>query len=432
MTRESYATRLGFLLGILGGSIGVGNVWRFSYMVGTNGGSAFFIPYIIALICLGIPAIMMELAYGRHFRSGPVDSHARSGLPFGRKLGILVILMGLLGFSYYLVLVSWTLKYFIAAFTDGFWLAIPESYFNDYVHNGWQRFGFHILTVCICALVATLGIRRGLEPVTKFIMILFFLLIAGLALHSLTLPGVGEAMHFLFYPDLSRITPEIWLLALGQLFYSLGIGGMVLITYGSYMPAEFDIPRTARFIVIGDTVTAILCGIVIFPVIFTIGAEPAAGIGLVFFTLPSVFSQVDGGQILGCLFFTGFLFAALSTGLFVIEYLAEPLIYVVGWSRPRAVLVAAASLWLVGLPWCYNIDWLSKLDIFNQVMARPLWSLLVPIGFLWIYGMHRALEEINRNAAHPVGRWWGMWAKYGLPVVIAVIYIGGLWEMFRH
>jgi neurotransmitter:Na+ symporter, NSS family len=429
MLRETYATRFGFILGILGGSIGMANIWRFSYMAGTNGGSAFFIPYIIALICVGLPAIMMELAYGRHFRGGPVDAHSRSGLPFGKQLGTLVMCLSALGFSYYLVLVSWTLKYFFAALTSSFWSAVPKEYFEDYVHNGTQRFAFHFIAVAFCASVAMLGIRKGLEPVTKFMMIIFFLLIAGLALHSLTLPGMKEAMHFLFFPNLSEITPTIWLMALGQVFTSVGIGGIVLVTYGSYMPSEFDIPKTAWLIILGDTTASILCGIVIFPVIFTIGAEPTAGIGLVFFTLPSMFSQIAGGQIIGLLFFTGFLFAALSTGLFIIEYLSEPLIYVLKWSRRRSVLTVGVGLWLAGIPWCYNIDWLTMLDLFNVLAARPLYSLLVPIGFLWIYSVHKAHAEVNLNSTLPVGAWWRYWAKFGLPIAIAVIYISGVWQL---
>ena len=432
MTRESYATRIGFILGILGGSIGMGNVWRFSYMAGTNGGSAFFIPYIVALVVIGLPAIMMELAYGRHFRGGPVGSHTRSGLPYGKQFGIAVMLMGLLGYSYYLVLVSWTLKYFVASLTGSLWSAVPEEYFNDYVYVGTQRFVFHFITVAICGGVVLLGIRKGIEPITKYMMILFFILIACLAAYSLTLSGAAEAMHFLFYPDLSLITAKTWLMALGQVSYSIGIGGVVLITYGSYMPSEFDIPKTAMLIVIGDTVAAILCGIVIFPVVFTMAAEPASGIGLVFFTLPSVFSQLSGGQVIGFLFFTGFLFAALSTGLFVTEYLAEPLIYVLKWSRRKAVLTVALSYWLIGIPWCYNIDWLSKLDLLNLIIVRPVASLLVPIGFLWIYSVHKAHQEVNLSSDYPVGNWWRSWSKFGIPIAIMLIYFFGLWSLMTE
>ena len=426
MIRESYATRLGFILGILGGSIGMGNVWRFSYMAGTNGGSAFIIPYIIALIVIGIPTIMMELAYGRHFRGGPVGSHSRSGLPFGKQIGTAVMFMGLLAYSYYLVLISWTLKYFVASLSGSLWSAVPEDYFNDYMNVGIQRYIFHFVTVAICGAVVLFGIRKGIEPITKYMMILFFLLITSLAIYSLTLPGATAALHFLFYPDLSLITPKTWLMALGQVSYSIGIGGIVLITYGSYMPAEFDIPKTAMLIVIGDTLSSILCGIVIFPVVFTMAAEPAAGIGLVFFALPSVFAQIPGGQIIGVLFFTGFLFAALSTGLFVMEYMAEPLIYVLKWSRPKAVMTVAVSYWLVGIPWCYNIDWLSQLDLLNLIIVRPVASLLVPIGFLWIYSACKAHAEVNMGSAYPVGNWWPTWSKYGLPVAIMLIYVWGL------
>ena len=432
MSRESYATRLGFILGILGGSIGMGNVWRFSYMAGTNGGSAFFLPYVIALVVIGIPAIMMELAYGRHFRGGPVGSHSRSGLPYGKQFGIAVMIMGLFSYSYYLVLVSWTLKYFVASFTGSIWAGEPEAYFNDYVYNGSQRFVFHFVTVALCGAVVTLGIRKGIEPITKYMMILFFVLIVSLALYSLSLPGATAALEFLFYPDLSKITAKTWLMALGQVSYSIGIGGVVLVTYGSYMPSEFDIPKTAMAIVLGDTLAAILCGIVIFPVVFTLAAEPAAGIGLVFFTLPTVFAQLPGGEIIGFLFFTGFLFAALSTGLFVTEYMAEPLIYVFNWSRKKAVLAVVMSYWLIGIPWCFNIDWLSAIDIINMVIVRPVASLLVPIGFLWIYSVSKAHAEVNKNSAYPVGRWWCNWSKFGIPLAIMLIYFFGLWGLITE
>jgi len=430
--RESYATRLGFILGILGGAIGVGNVWRFSYMAGTNGGSAFFIPYVIAMVLIGIPAIMLELAYGRRFRGGPIDAHDRSGLPAGKQLGILVMCMGGIGFSYYMVLISWTMKYFFATFTADFWSAVPQEYFERHVREGSERFIFHFVTVALCALVALLGIRKGLEPVTKYMMMVFFLLVAGLAVYSLTLPGARQGLEFLFYPDFSKITATTWLMALGQIFYSIGVGGMVIITYGSYMPDEFDIPKTTILLVAGDTLVAVLCGIVIFPMVFTMGAEPAGGIGLVFFTLPSVFLGIPGGQFVGIVFFTGFFFAALSTGLFVMEYLSEPLIYVAKWGRRRSVLTVATGLWLLGIPWCYNMDWLRKFDLFNQVAARPLWFLLVPIAFLWFYSASKAREEVNKGSEFPVGRWWEPWSKYFLPIAVTAIYVWGLRGMLTH
>lgn len=427
--RETYATRLGFFLGLLGGAIGMGNVWRFSYMAGTNGGSAFFIPYITAVVVVGIPLLMLELAYGRHFKGGPVTAHAASGLPAGRSLGVIVMLLALLGFSYYMVLISWTLKYFTASFTEALWRAEPQAYFADYVHRGWQRFAFHFATVMICASVILLGVRKGLEPVTKYMVIGLFLLLLGLASYSLMLPGAVAGLKFLFVPDLSKITATTWLMALGQIFFSIGIGGSVIITYGSYMQDHFDIPRTAVLIVLGDTVAAILCGIVIFPAVFAMGSEPAGGIGLVFFTLPRVFADMPAGQFAGAAFFTGFLFAALSTGLFAVEFLAEPLIYVARRSRRQAVALVAVALWLLGIPWVYNIDWLSLLDIFNVVLSRPLTSILVPVGFLWLYSAARAHAEVNKGARIRVGAWWPLWTKYALPAVILVLYVWGILEL---
>lgn len=427
-TRESFASGAGFLLSALGAAVGVGNIWRFPYMAGSNGGGAFLIPYLAAVLILAVPAVMLELSYGRHFRGGPVIAHQRSGLPHGRALGYIVIALSVVGFSYYLVLTSWTLKYCISALSGSLWSTDPHALFSEYMHVGWQRYVYHLATVLLCAGVVHFGIRNGIEPVMKYMVAILFVLLLALAAYSLTLPGAARGLSFLFSPDLSKITSRVWLMALGQVLFSVGIGGTVLVTYGSYMQDSFDIPRMAVGIVLGDTLAAILAGVAIFPAVFTMGAQPTEGVGLVFYTLPAVFAAMPGGHIFGPLFFIGLFFAAASTGLFAVEFLCEPLIYAEKWDRRNAVIFVAVLLWAVGLLWCNNLKWLSVFDLVNAVLSLPLTAILVPIGFLWIYGAGKALEEVNKNSQWTVGKYWPIWAKYGLPLVIFMIYARGVWE----
>jgi NSS family neurotransmitter:Na+ symporter len=304
---QKWGSQLGFIFAASAATIGLGNVWRFPYLAGENGGGAFIIAYIAAVLLLGIPLMIMELSAGSIKAGGPVKTFKK--LTQEKSIfGWLVVGLTILVMSYYLVLTGWTLSYALQS------LGGEIQSFADF-RNGYGSLSHFLIVSALTAFVIANGIK-AIERLSKLLMPLFFVVILGLTAYSLTLPGNTQALSFLFTPNFNTLlSPKLWILAIGQAFYSLGVGQGVLITYGSFLPKSVDLPRSIGAVAIFETGVALLSGLMIFPLVFSFGLNPAQGSELAFTVLPAAFANIPAGQILAILFFWLLFLAAISSSI---------------------------------------------------------------------------------------------------------------------
>ncbi len=429
--RQSFAGAFGVLMALIGVAVGLGNVWRFPYMAAAFGGGAFLLLYLLILAAFGIPALVAELALGRMTRRGPVGAFTRIGMPGGRFVGWALFITILMAASYYTVVVSWVLRYFLISLDGRIGRIAPESFF-DSVLQGFR--GQFILTAFILALVAVallLGIRNGVERVSKFGMPLLFLSLIALMVRSLTLPGAGEGLKFYLVPDFSKLDFSVATAALGQVFFSMSLGGTFMLTYASYLKPDVNLKRTGLGVGIGETLVAILAGFVIVPAAFALGLELDSGPPLTFITALSIFARILAGATFAAAFFGLFFFAVFLSDVALVEVLVAGAADGLGWNRKVGIVAFCAAILALGVIPMLSLDYILKSDLFWGSTMQPLGSAFALIGLAWVVGLGRSLEEVNRgNAGRPVGRVWFYWIKYVVPVGIALILALGLHDLF--
>ncbi len=339
--RDSWS-RMGFLLASIGAAVGVGNIWRFPYMAGMNGGGAFLVPYFVGVLLFSLPLMLLELDAGRSFR-GSVLTVFRKVCPRCRLAGLLPLGISLGVAGYYLVVTGWSLAYFTFSL-PGY---IPFGEFTSSL----MPLGFFLISLTITSIIISRGIKRGIERLSMVLMPVFFLLIVCLAAYSLTLPGAGEGLAFYLTPEPSALmNPGIWVLGIVQAFFSLAIGYGILLTYASYLSKKQDIRKYAVGIAGADTLIALLGGLLVFPIVFTFGLDPSAGSGLTFLSLPGIFSSIPWGQLLGAAFFLLLFVAGLTSAVGLIEVGASGLIDELSWTRRKSALACTAVILAVGIP----------------------------------------------------------------------------------
>ncbi len=342
MPREKWSSGIGFILAGIGSAVGIGNIWRFPYIVGANGGGAFLIPYLIAVFLFSMPLMMLEFALGRHFKTSVVPTFAAIGKRFRIAGFFLVFIMGVI-LSYYLVITSWVLAY---SFFFILGISVPFPAFID----SYYPLLFFLISGSISFFVVRAGIKQGIEKLSKILIPLLFVMLIILLAFSLSLPGALKGVEFYLTPDLSKLSnPFVWTAAFGQAFFSLSVGVGIMLTYGSYMRDE-NIARSAGIITISDLFVAILGGFVVFPIVFSFGLDPASGVNLAFVTLPPIFHEIRFGILLGSVFFLLLFFAALTSAVSMLEVPVATLIDSFGFERKKATLIVSASIMLIGLP----------------------------------------------------------------------------------
>ena len=416
----------------IGIAVGLGNVWRYPYMAGAFGGGAFLLVYLAVLLAFGIPALMAELTLGRMTRRGPVGAFRRIGMPGGDAAGWVLFVTVLMALSYYTVVVGWVLRYTLLSASGAIARVEPQTFF-DALLGGFS--GQLAMTAAVLALVAAvliLGIEDGIERVSKLGMPLLFLLMLVLMVRSLTLPGAAEGLRFYLVPDFSAIDAGVVAAALGQVFFSLSLGGTFLVTYASYLPAEVDLRRSAIGIGIGETLAALLAGFVILPAAVALGLELASGPPLTFITAPAIFARIPAGPLFATLFFGLLFFAAFLSDVAGFEVLVAGVCDERGWRRRTAVLVFCGAALLLGVIPMLSLDYILKSDLLWGSTMQPLGSAFALLGLGWVVARGRTLAEINRGGkGRPVGRLWLFWIRYVVPAGIAVILLLGLRDLFR-
>lgn len=355
--REKWSSNLGFILASIGSAVGLGNIWRFPYIVGINGGGAFLIPYLIAVFLCGLPLMMIEFAMGRHFKNSVVPTLSAIKKRF-RFAGLFIVcVMGVI-LSYYLVITSWVLAYSVF-FIVG--VPVPFSAFTD----SYYPLLFFLISGIVSFVVVRAGVRRGIEKLSKLLIPVLSGMLCVLVVFSLSLPGAMRGIEFYLTPDLSKLfDPFVWTAAFGQAFFSLSVGVGIMLTYGSYM-GEARIVKSAAVITVSDLLVAILSGFMIFPIIFSFGLDPAAGVKLAFVALPPVFQAMSFGSFWGAVFFLLLFFAALPPAVSMLEVPVATLIDSYGFKRKKATWIVSLIVMLIGLPSALSYTTL-QLELFGE------------------------------------------------------------------
>ncbi len=425
--RETFSGRWGMVLALLGVAIGLGNFWRFPYMMGIFGGGAFLAIYLVVVVAFGVPAMLAELALGRATRQGPVQALEQSGLPGGKAIGLLLFVGVGMAMTYYLVVLGWLLAFFfvsLGAVTGGAELT-SETFAA--LHARWplQMFCSAIVAAAAAAVVSR-GVRAGIERTSRLFLPLFGVLTMVLAAWSLTLPGAGAALGYVFTIDFSALTPRAVMAAVGQAFFSLGLGGTFLVIYGSYLPAEAPLSRRAFTTAAGDVGASLLGVLVIMPVAFSYGLSPASGPSLLFEVLPVAFRQMPGGAVFGALFFLGLTSIAFLSGVAAIEVLVGTLADLRGWPRQRTAWLVSGALVVLGLPAMLSLDYIVWSDLVWGSTMQPIGSVAAMSALAWGLGRRLAKKQLEHEGIVP--RWVGYWIfaiRYVVPVAVIVALLSG-------
>lgn len=448
--REKFGSRLGFILVSAGCAIGIGNVWRFPYVVGQNGGGIFVLLYLIFLLAMGIPVLTMELAVGRASRKGAVRSYQALEKP-GAKWhihGWFCILGCYLLMMYYTTVAGWMLSYFVKFLTGQFQPGQTteqiSGIFSELLSSPLEMTIWMGIMVVAGFLVCSRSLQKGLERISKVMMSVLLLLIVVLAIHSLTLEGMGKGLRFYLMPSLSQVkevgVTNVVVAAMNQSFFTLSLGIAAMEIFGSYMNRERTLPGEAVQIGILDTFVAIMSGLIIFPACFSFGVEPDAGPALIFQTLPNVFVNMAGGRIWGTLFFLFMTFASFSTVIAVFENIISFCMEMFHISRKRAVLINGIIVFFASLPCVlgYNLwsglhliggrDVLDSEDFLVSNILLPLGSLVYLLfcvtKFGW--GFDKYYAECNTGKGMKLPRILKPYFQFVLPILILVIFVQGI------
>jgi NSS family neurotransmitter:Na+ symporter len=387
-----WSSRFAFILAATGSAVGLGNIWKFPYITGENGGGAFVFIYLLCILAIGIPIMIAETMLGRRGRQSPINTMKTLAEEAGADanwhyLGWLGVIAGFLILSYYSVIAGWAGSYVLKSVTGSFSDASAteiKAIFDGFVGSPLQLMFWHTLFMTVTMYVVSQGVKGGLEKAVRFLMpSLFFILILMVG-YSMTSGAYQEGLAFLFTPDFSEVTGDSVLTAMGHAFFTLSLGMGAIMVYGSYLPKNVSIAKTVFIIAGADTAVALLSGIVIFPIVFANGLEPSAGPGLLFQSLPIAFGNMGGGLIFGTLFFVLLVFAALSSSISLIEPAVAWLIENRKMSREMACLWSGLITWVVGLGTVFSFNVGSEFKIFGKTIFDLLdyltANLMLPIG----------------------------------------------------
>ena len=442
-----WTSRLGFVLALAGSAVGLGNIWRFPYVAGENGGGAFVLVYLLCVFGIGLPIMMSEVLIGRRGRRNPVATMALLGEEEGhashwRLVGGIGIFTGFLILSFYSVIAGWTIAYVFEGGSGAF-VAADAARVNGIfssLTSAWVVTGlWHTLFMLLTVGVVVLGVEQGLERAVRVLVPALVALMLVLLGYSMMSGSFAEGFVFLFEPRFEDLTGEGVLEALGQAFFTLSVGMGAVMAYGAYLPENESIPRSAMAVVIADTSIAILAALVIFPIVFAHGLDPAAGAGLVFQSLPIAFGQMPGGSFVAVVFFLLLTFAAWTSAISLMEPAVAYFIESRGWSRVRAAVSVGVTIWLLGFltvlsfgPWAElrflrgtlfdNIDFLS-----NNILL-PLGGLAIVVFAGWVMAQNSTADELDPAAGRGY-RLWRFSARYIAPIAVVLVLLNAV-EIF--
>ncbi len=440
-----------FIMAVAGSAVGLGNIWKFPYITGENGGGAFVIVYLACIAVIGLPILTAEIMLGRRGRMSPVNSMIALARDANRSkwwglLGVMMMLAAFLILSFYSVIAGWAIPYVGQAVVGSFANATPDEIggiFGGLLASPWQLLLWHTVFMVLTVGVSGIGVKAGIERAVTILMPSLFIILAVLIIYNMMADAssFGKAVKFMFNPDFSKLTSEAILTAIGHAFFTLSIAGGAVFAYGSYLDSKASIGVTSVAIAGIDTLVALMAGLAIFPIVFANGLEAGSGPGLVFVTLPIAFGQMPGGQIIGTLFFVMLVFAAWTSSISMLEAIVEWL-QERGLSRGKASATVAGSAWLLGLTTVLSLNlWKgfhplgfierfegkTLFDLYDYLTANimlPLGALLMAVFAGWI--MTRASTEEELAMRGPVYRVWRFLIRYVAPIGIGAIFIANL------
>ena len=438
-TRSHWSSRWAFILVTAGSAIGLGNIWKFPYMTGTNGGSAFVLIYLACIAAIGVPLLMAETLLGRRGQANPVQAMRTVIAEAGASrlwvgIGYFGITAAVLILAFYSVVAGWILEYLLRSLS-GFSGITRESAAADFdalLANPTRLVLWHSVFMAMTALVVARGVTSGIERANKIMMPALFLIIVGLIGYGIIAADMPAAFRFMFHFDFSEVKREVVLSAMGHSFFTLSLGMGAIMAYGSYLDRGTSITRTAFYVALADTAIALMAGLAIFAIVFAQGLAPASGPGLILQTLPLAFSQMPGGTVIGPLFFVLVAFAAWTSSISLIEPFAALLIERAGVSRTAAVWGISSGIWLLGVAVALSFNLWSEFKVFGQnifdlldtittKIMMPLTGLLIALFVGWVMKSPHVAEEIGLRGAGL--RLWHNVLRYLSPLAIILIFL---------
>jgi NSS family neurotransmitter:Na+ symporter len=365
-SREQWTSRLGFIAAAVGSAVGLGNMWRFSYLTAEKGGAAFVALYLVFTAVIGLPIMLAELTIGRGSGKSPIEALGHYGGAKWRWLGVIFVLAGFIILSYYGVIAGWTVRYALEAIFVGF-PADPAAHFGA-ISEGWTAFGFHIVFMAATMVIVMRGVTKGIERVAMIAMPVLFVLVCGIALYAFTLEGSGEGYRYYLNADFSNVLDiDVVTAAASHSFFSLSLGMGAILTFASYLPRDSDLPRESVLIAGVDFGVAFLAGLMVFPLIFALGLSDGIAestIGALFVALPKAFAEMGGmGRFVGFCFFMTLVVGAITSAISLLEVVVASAVDGLGWSRKRAVLVMGGIITLLGGLSAARIEVLDVMEV---------------------------------------------------------------------
>ena len=444
--KTQWSSHRAFLLAAIGVAVGLGNIWRFPYITGVNGGGAFVLVYCLCVAVLGVPLAMAEIAIGRRGGGSAVGTMNKlttdeGSSSFWKSVGWQAILAPIVGLMYYSVVAGWTMDYAVSALFGTFEgvdnANSAGAIFADLTNDTPRMMLSHGIFIGLTIFIVAAGIRNGLERAVKSLMPALFAILLVLVAYSAFTADFAGGLAYLFRPDFTKLNSGVVLMAIGQAFFSMAVAVGALITYGAYMPKGVSIPRVAGILALADTVVAILMGLVIFPIVLSYGLEPGEGPGLVFVTLPIAFGQMPAGALFGALFFTLMAIAAITSSIGMLEPPVAWLVEHRGFSRAPTTIGLGAAIWLCGIPALLSFNHLATfrpiadksifdmMDFFTGSIVIPVGGFLLAVYAGWVLSGDALREELGLQDSAWFGRLRFV-LRFVAPVAIALVFVTAL------
>jgi neurotransmitter:Na+ symporter, NSS family len=426
-SREQWGSHLGFIFAAIGSAVGIGNIWRFPYIVGTNGGGAFLFTYLIVIFSFGLAFMLLELAVGRHYKTSVLSSFASIRKRF-KWAGLVMVGVTFTILSYYLVVLGWILSYFVMAVTG------TSSSFDEYTASLFPIIAF-LAILGINFVIIKMGVKKGIERISKIGVLLLIGLMIPLTIFGMTLSGAERGIEFYLTPDSTKLfETDTWAIAFGQAFFSLSVGMGVLLVYGSYIKSERPLFTSSLTIILADIAIAFMAGLMVFSIVFANDMEPDQGTSLVFRVMPSIFSAMDYGEILSMLFFFLLLLAGITSSISMFQLPVSTLEDDFRFSRNKASIVVALLLLLVGLPSALSYSsigldiggsaFFDLVDTMFGTYGIAISAVVFSVVVTWFMDRKKLLEEINRHSPIVFPAWALTLVKIALPSLITATIVG--------
>ena len=448
VSSQRWSSRWLFVLAAAGSAVGLGNIWKFPYIAGENGGGAFVLIYLVCIAAVGIPIMVSEVLLGRQGRSSPIHTMRKLAKASGRSqrwavLGWMGVLAGFLILSYYAVIAGWAVNYVwlsgSGAFEGASAQAVGQS-FDDFLASPFELIAYQTAFMILTIWIVGRGVTQGLEAAIRWFMPLLFLLLIALLVYSFNSGGFDQGFAFMFDMKWDAVTADSWLIAMGQAFFTLSLGMGTMMAYGAYVPDDANLGTTVVTIAALDTLIAVAAGLAIFPIVFANGLEVAQGPGLTFVTLPLAFGQMPFGSIFGALFFLLLSFAAITSAISLTEPALSFLVEEYNAKRQRVAISLGVICWALGLGTVFSFNvwsdvtfvggltFFDSVDYFSQNILLPLGGMLITFFAIWL--LPRGMVEQQLGIENPILGWaWKVVAGIVAPLGVLAVFLSTIWPM---